>query len=391
MKVLAIVVAAGRGNRAGFGLAKQYVPLSGRPLIAWAIEPFCEHAGIEAVLPVIHADDRSLFSAAVPDHPKLLPATIGGDTRQASVLLGLEAAERSGFDIVLVHDGARPFVTPQIIDRAIDAGRSGAAVPAIPVTDSLINTRGSERLSTIAREDVKAVQTPQAFLYDALLRAHRLAASAGVSCTDDGAVAAHAGLRVEVFEGDAGNMKLTTANDFETAEMRIAGTLGDVRIGNGFDVHAFGEGDHVMLCGVRVPHERGLIGHSDADVGLHALTDAILGALAEGDIGHHFPPSDPQWRGAASHIFLAEAVRRVKARGGIIANLDLTILGEAPKVGPWRDQMRETVGAIAGLGADRIGIKATTTEALGFIGRREGLAAQATATIRLPFVDRTER
>lgn len=384
MTHLAIVVAAGRGSRAGTGRAKQYMPLAGRAIIAHSLASFARHPGIDLVLPVIHPDDAALFAECTAGIAGILDPVVGGATRQESVRRGLEAAASLGVEIVLIHDAARPFVTTGLIDRAIAAATAhGAAVPVIPLVDSLVMVVDDERRGSVDRETVRAVQTPQAFRYDAILAAHR--AATDENFTDDGAVAAHAGLTVATFSGEAGNMKITTAEDFARADAAIAAQLGDIRIGNGFDVHAFGPGDHIMLAGVRVPHEQGLVGHSDADVGLHALTDAILGAIAHGDIGSHFPPSDPQWKGAASHIFLREAARLVAERGGVIAHLDLTIMGEAPKVGPWRDAMREAIAGIVGIPVSRVGVKATTTERLGFTGRREGLAAQATATVRMPF------
>jgi len=289
---------------------------------------------------------------------------------------------------VLVHDAARPFASAELITRAINAAKkNGAAIPALPVTDTVKRIDRNDMIeTTIDRTPLRLVQTPQAFAFPALLDAHRRAASQNRDdFTDDAALAEWAGMKVSVFAGEAGNIKLTTPDDFARAEGLHAAALGDVRTGSGMDVHAFGPGDHVTLGGVRIPHGKALTGHSDADVALHALTDAILGAIADGDIGAHFPPSDPQWRGASSDRFLAFAVERVQARRGRIAHLDLTIVCEAPRVGPHRDAMRTNIARIAGIGADRVGVKATTSEKLGFTGRGEGIVAYATATVRLPW------
>jgi 2-C-methyl-D-erythritol 4-phosphate cytidylyltransferase/2-C-methyl-D-erythritol 2,4-cyclodiphosphate synthase len=302
------------------------------------------------------------------------------------VRAGLEALADRAPAIVLVHDAARPFTSPALVSRAIAAGSHGAAIPGVAVTDTIkeVDADGSV-VRTLDRARLRGIQTPQAFVFDALLAAHRKAAAAGrEDFTDDAALAEWAGMTVDVFDGEAGNVKLTTPQDFARAEARAMAALGDIRTGNGYDVHAFAEGDHVWLGGVKIAHDRGVTGHSDADVALHALVDAILGALADGDIGFHFPPSDPQWKGASSDRFLKFAVERVAMRGGRVVNLDLTIVCEAPKVGPHRDAMRARIAEIAGISIDRVGVKATTSEKLGFTGRREGIAAMATATVRLP-------
>jgi 2-C-methyl-D-erythritol 4-phosphate cytidylyltransferase/2-C-methyl-D-erythritol 2,4-cyclodiphosphate synthase len=347
---------------------------------------FTSHPDIDLVQPVIHPDDERLFRAAADALPVRTPVN-GGATRQASVFAGLEALAADAPEIVLVHDAARPFASAALVSRAIAAGRAGAAVPGLPVSDTVKAVDASGRVvETLDRARLRTVQTPQAFAYSALLGTHRKAQAAGRDdFTDDAALAEWAGLPVGVFEGEAGNAKLTTAEDFARAEMESLAALGDVRTGIGYDVHAFTAGDHVMLGGVRIPHDCGVAGHSDADVALHALVDAILGALAEGDIGVHFPPSDPQWRGASSDRFLAFAVERVRRRGGLIAHLDVAIVCEAPRIGPHREAIRARIAAIAGIATDRVGLKATTSEKLGFTGRREGLAAYATATIRLPW------
>jgi 2-C-methyl-D-erythritol 4-phosphate cytidylyltransferase/2-C-methyl-D-erythritol 2,4-cyclodiphosphate synthase len=289
--------------------------------------------------------------------------------------------------LVLIHDCARPFVSPQLIARGMAAARThGAAVPGLAVTDTIKQVNASGLIeATPDRARLRAVQTPQAFRFELILAAHRKAAEAGRDdMTDDGAVAEWAGLAVHVFEGEAGNMKVTTPQDFATAQARIGATLSDYRTGQGFDVHAFTTGDHVCLGGVAIPHDKALLGHSDADVLMHAVTDALYGALADGDIGAHFPPSDPQWKGAASDIFLRHAAQRVRERGGMIAHVDATVICEAPKVGPHRDRIRAKLAEIMGIDVSRVAVKATTSEELGFTGRREGIATMALASVRLP-------
>jgi 2-C-methyl-D-erythritol 4-phosphate cytidylyltransferase/2-C-methyl-D-erythritol 2,4-cyclodiphosphate synthase len=393
MTVAAIIVAAGRGLRAGGETPKQYRPLAGRPVLARTLEAFLADPRVAAIQPVTHPDDAALLAGVLaefsPDErARIRPPVAGGASRQASVRAGLEALGSLSPEIVLVHDAARPFVDSALLDRAILAAREhGAAVPGVPVTDTvkLVDARGRVA-DTPPRDRLRAVQTPQGFAYPALLQAHREAEAAGLDAfTDDGAIAEWAGLPVTVFPGDPLNLKLTAPADFEAAERRIGGSMTLVtRLGTGFDVHAFADGDHVWLGGVRVPHDRGVLAHSDGDVVLHALTDAILGALADGDIGVHFPPSDPQWKGASSDRFLAHAVDKVRARGGVIDHLDVTLLCERPKVGPHRDAIRARIAEIAGVAPDAVSIKATTTERMGFTGRGEGLAAQAAATVRLP-------
>jgi 2-C-methyl-D-erythritol 4-phosphate cytidylyltransferase/2-C-methyl-D-erythritol 2,4-cyclodiphosphate synthase len=347
------------------------------------------HPGIALVQAVIHPEDRALFDAASAGFAVLEPV-LGGATRQASVRAGLEALRPHAPDLVLVHDAARPFASPALIARGIAAARAcGAAIPALPVGDTVKTVdRDGAVTGTIDRAQLRLVQTPQAFSFAALLDAHQRAHAAGrEDFTDDAALAEWAGIKVGTFEGEAGNMKLTTADDFLRVGTAELAALADVRTGSGYDVHAFADGDHVTLGGVRIPHKQGLSGHSDADVVLHALVDAILGALADGDIGVHFPPSDPQWRGASSDRFLAFAIERLRARGGRIAHLDVNLICEAPRIGPHRDAMRARIAEIAGIDITRVAVKATTSEKLGFIGRSEGMAAFATATIRLPWKD----
>src|ERR1700726_2874850 len=388
-RTAAILVAAGRGLRAGAGGPKQYRTIGGKTVFFRAMEPFCIHPLVFAVQPVLNPDDTALFNEAARGL-RHQPPTAGGATRQASVHAGLEALAAQEPDIVLIHDAARPFVSQALISRAIDAAsRTGAAIPVIPVTDTVkLVDAGGNIEATPERARLRVAQTPQAFRFDVILEAHRRAARDGRSeFTDDAAIAEWAGLTVATFEGDAANMKLTTPEDFVREEARLASLLGDIRTGTGYDVHAFGAGDHVMICGVRVPHTKGFLAHSDGDVGLHALVDAILGALADGDIGSHFPPSDAQWKGASSDPFLKYAADRVTARGGRIANLEVTLICERPKIGPLRDTMRARIAEIAGLNVSRVAVKATTSERLGFTGREEGIAATASATIRLPWGD----
>jgi 2-C-methyl-D-erythritol 4-phosphate cytidylyltransferase/2-C-methyl-D-erythritol 2,4-cyclodiphosphate synthase len=353
-----------------------------RSLLRFAAVP-----AIDAVQPVVRPDDGELVRKETRDI-RILPPVFGGTTRQASVRAGLEALSSRPPTIVLVHDAARPFASAELITRAIAAAeKTGAAVPVLPVTDTVKRLGQSGTIeATLDRSALRLVQTPQAFAFDALLAAHRRAAAQGRDdFTDDAALAEWAGMAVSVFAGEPGNMKLTTPEDFARAEAMQSAALGDVRTGSGLDVHAFGPGDHVTLGGVRIRHSHALTGHSDADVALHALTDAILGALAEGDIGAHFPPSDPQWRGASSDRFLSFAVERVRARQGRVAHLDVTIVCEAPRIGEHRDAIRANIARIAGITVERVGVKATTSEKLGFTGRGEGIAAYATATVRLPW------
>ena len=385
--VAAVVVAAGRGLRAGGSLPKQYRELAGEPVIRSSLSLFAWHGQIGAVQAVIHPEDRSAYEAAAKGLRLMAPVP-GGATRQASVLAGLEALSARAPDIVLVHDAARPFCSAELVSRAIVAcGETGAAIPALEVTDTIKRVdAGGHVAGTIDRAALRAVQTPQAFKFSTLIEAHRRAAKEGRDdFTDDAALVEWAGIKVATFAGESGNVKLTTDEDFAKAEARRIASLADLRLGNGFDVHAFGDGDHVWLGGIKIPHDRGLTGHSDADVALHALVDAILGALADGDIGKHFSPNDPRWRGAASDQFLKFAVDRVNKRGGKIAHLDVTIVCEEPRIGPHRDAMRKRIAEIAEMSVERVAVKATTSEQLGFTGRREGIAAMATATVRLPW------
>ncbi|MCJ8143071.1 bifunctional 2-C-methyl-D-erythritol 4-phosphate cytidylyltransferase/2-C-methyl-D-erythritol 2,4-cyclodiphosphate synthase [Ancylobacter sp. A5.8] len=388
MRTDVIVVAAGSGQRAGEGLPKQFRDLGGHSVLRRTLTRFIGQPGIRHVQIVVHPDHAALYEQAVAGLPGIRPPVAGGATRQASVRAGLEALAADPPELVLIHDAARPFVQPRLIaDGIAAAARYGAAVPGLVLVDTIKSVAEHGYVGTGPdRTGLRSVQTPQGFRYDLILAAHRALAAKG-DLTDDAAVAEAAGHRVALFPGDPANTKLTLPEDFVTAENKLLAELADVRTATGFDVHAFAPGDHVMLGGVAIPHEFGLTGHSDADVVLHALTDALLGTIGDGDIGHHFPPSDPQWKGASSDRFLAHAVERVRAQGGRIAHLDATIICEAPKVGPHREAMREAIARIAGVSVSRVGVKATTSEKLGFAGRREGIACMAAATVRLPWRD----
>jgi 2-C-methyl-D-erythritol 4-phosphate cytidylyltransferase / 2-C-methyl-D-erythritol 2,4-cyclodiphosphate synthase len=386
-QIAAVVVAAGDGVRAGGDLPKQFRRIGGETLLEHALSAFVKAPNIAFVQPVTRSKDLALVRTLTSGMKVLAPVS-GGVTRQASVCAGLEALLPHSPDIVLIHDAARPFASASLIARAIEAAeKTGAAIPALPVNDTVKRVDQSGIVeATLDRNFIRLVQTPQAFAFPPLLEAHRRAAAQGRSdFTDDAALAEWAGIKVSVFAGEPGNIKLTTPEDFARAEAIQSDALGDVRTGSGLDVHAFGPGDHVTLGGIHIPHNQALTGHSDADVALHALTDAILGALADGDIGAHFPPSDAQWRGASSDRFLAFAVGRVRTRGGRIAHLDLTIVCEAPRIGEHRDTMRANIARLAGISIERVAVKATTSEKLGFTGRGEGIAAYATATVRLPW------
>ncbi|MHA1113953.1 MAG: bifunctional 2-C-methyl-D-erythritol 4-phosphate cytidylyltransferase/2-C-methyl-D-erythritol 2,4-cyclodiphosphate synthase [Alphaproteobacteria bacterium] len=383
---IALIVAAGRGSRLGAEIPKQYLRLDGRSLLAHAAAALTAHPAVGAARVVIRDTDRTLYRDAVAGLDLLDPVP-GGADRQESVRLGLESLTGMAPERVLIHDAARPFVADAVIDRLLAALDSHAgAVPALPVADSLKRGAAGRVTEDLARDGLWRAQTPQAFRYPDILAAHR--AAAGAALTDDAAVAARSGLDVAIVEGDRASFKVTTDGDLRFA-LALAGETrpGETRIGNGLDVHAFGGGDHVMLCGVRIPHDRGLRGHSDADVGLHALTDALLGAIGEGDIGDRFPPGDPRWRDADSSIFLAHAGARIAARGGAIVNLDVTFICERPRIAPHRAAMRARIAEILAIAPGRVSVKATTTEGLGFTGRDEGIAAQATATVRLPADD----
>ena len=380
-----MIVAAGRGERAGAPLPKQYVPLLGRPILRWTVEAFAD--AVDMVQVVIGLQDQDAYAEATRGLT-LLPTLAGGATRQHSVMHGLEALAHLKPDYVLIHDAARPLVPRASIDGVVGALKAGAdaAVPLLPVADTLRKLEDG-KWTTVPRDGLMRAQTPQGFRFDRILAAHR--AHKTLALTDDMALAELAGLDIVVVPGDETNLKITTHKDFGMAEQLLSARLGDSRTGMGYDVHRFSEGDHVWLCGLKIAHSHGLEGHSDADAGLHALTDAILGAIGEGDIGVHFPPTDERWRGAPSWKFLDHAASLVRAKGGAIAHCDVTLICERPKIGPHRDAMRARIAEILKLDPGRVSVKATTTEGLGFEGRREGLAAQAIATVRLPAVERS--
>lgn len=382
VSVYALVVAAGRGSRFGGAVPKQYLALGGACVLRHAVVALAEHPLISDVLVTIRPEDRGLFDHAVAGLRVMSPVA-GGATRQDSVRLGLETLARYRPQRVLIHDGARPFADAALVDRIIDGlDRAPAVIPCLPLRDTIKCVEDGEIRTTIDRSALWRAQTPQGFHFDAILAAHR--AAVGRALTDDAAVAEVAGLTALVVDGSEDNIKVTTAEDLAVAERLIAARQGDVRVGQGFDVHAFCPGDHVRICGIDIPHDASLAGHSDADVGLHALTDAVLGAIGAGDIGSHFPPSDPRWRGAASDQFLRFAADLVRARGGAVAAVDVTIICERPRVGPHRAAMIERIAAILGITPARVSVKATTTDRLGFTGRGEGIAGQAVATVRLP-------
>jgi 2-C-methyl-D-erythritol 4-phosphate cytidylyltransferase/2-C-methyl-D-erythritol 2,4-cyclodiphosphate synthase len=374
MATFALIMAAGRGARLQGELPKQYRLLGGKPMLAWSLETFMRHDAIDGIRIVMNEDDQARFDAAA-----MAPTVAGGETRQESVRLGLEALAKEKPDRVLIHDAARPFVSSALIGRVAKAlDGADAVAPVLPVTDTLRRQAG-KAFEIVSRDNVLRAQTPQGFRFDAILDAHRRFAKEPF--TDDLGLAERAGLGVATVAGEEMNLKITTPDDFTLAE-RIAGAGGDVRTGTGFDAHRFGAGDHVRLCGVKIPHSKGLQGHSDADVGLHALTDAILGALGAGDIGMHFPSSDERWRGKPSHLFLKHAVDLARSQRATIVHVDVTLICEQPKIGPHRDAMRARIAEIIGLDISRVSVKGTTTDGLGFTGRGEGIAAQAIATLR---------
>ena len=395
----ALIVAAGRGHRVGGPLPKQYRELAGGTVLGHSVRRFATHPRVDCVRVVINPADRLLYDDAVQERDggedgRLLAPVAGGATRQESVRNGLESLADAPPDLVLIHDGARPLVTDAVIDGALDAlaGHDGA-LPALAVSDSLKRTTpGSVVIAgAVPREGLWRAQTPQGFRYPAILDAHR--AAAGAAHTDDAAVAERAGLSVALTAGDEDNLKITTEQDFARAE-RIMAARGqreataaialETRVGMGFDVHRFGPGDHLMLGGLAVPHDHGVVSHSDGDVVLHAIVDAVLGAMAAGDIGSHFPPSDEAWRDADSAHFVAHALAMLRERGGYLTHVDVTVICQRPRIGPHREAMMARLANVLGLAPQRISLKATTTERLGFTGRGEGIAAQAVATVRLP-------
>ncbi len=397
MSTVALIVAAGRGlraSRASDTPPKQYLVLGGQMVLTRTLRVFANHPDIDHIQTVIHPEDRDIYEQAVKRLPPvLLPPVFGGEKRQGSVLAGLRSLSGSRPSRVLIHDAARPFVSAPLIDRVLAAlDRHAGALPAIPVRDTLKQAAAGVVARTIDRAGLWQAQTPQGFRYPEIIAAHEAAERSGYrDFTDDASIAEWHGLDVAIVEGAAINSKITTPEDVIIAEhlLRTADgpAPGYVRVGSGFDVHAFTAGDHVMLCGVRIDHDKALKGHFDADVGLHALTDALLGAIGDGDIGTHFPPSDARWAGTASDVFLKNALTRIKTQRGEIQNVDVTLICEAPKIGPHRERMRQRIGEILEIDFGQVSVKATTTERLGFAGRGEGIAAMASATIWTPFVE----
>ncbi|HYD19552.1 MAG TPA: bifunctional 2-C-methyl-D-erythritol 4-phosphate cytidylyltransferase/2-C-methyl-D-erythritol 2,4-cyclodiphosphate synthase [Patescibacteria group bacterium] len=381
-KIIALILAAGSGERFGAALPKQYQPLLGRPMLTWSVDMFSQHPEINSVYVAVHPDHKHLFELAAPG----IAAVNGGTTRQQSVLNGLEEiAKKDKPDYVLIHDAARPGISSNLITSVCNALKNyEAVIPGLPVTDTIKRVREGQ-LTTENRDNLFTVQTAQGFHFDTILELHRR--HADKSLTDDAALCEIAGPAIEIVPGEKDNFKVTHAVDLAAMEQAISARLGDVRTGSGYDVHKLVEqpGRKLLICGVDIPHSHALEGHSDADVGLHAITDALLGAIGAGDIGMHFSPKDERWKNADSAGFLRHAARLVAERGGAISHVDVTIICESPKIGPHRDAMRARLGELLSLPPDRVSVKATTTESLGFTGRREGIAAEAVATVRLPF------
>lgn len=398
MSTVALIVAAGRSTRFGGSTPKTYTMLGGRPVLSHSIDAFARHRAVDAVCVVIQEDHRSLYRQALTccqsDLSPLEPVC-GGNERQDSVRLGLNSLSALRPDQVIIHDAARPLVSPELINRVLaplsaEGSRYAGSIAALPIPDTVkratSQTSSDSRmkvLETLDRHTLWRAQTPQAFNFEAISTAHESAA--GNAFTDDSAVAEAAGLDVALVPGDVENFKITNSDDLSRAEMMLSARLGDIRVGNGIDTHRFGPGDHVMLCGVVIPHDKALQGHSDADAALHAITDALLASISAGDIGVHFPPSDEQWRNTPSEVFTSFAAGKVREAQGIIAHIDVTIVCESPRVAPYREAMQERLAAIAGIDPSRVSVKGTTTERLGFTGRGEGISAFATATVRLPF------
>lgn len=388
IKIGVVIVAAGRGERAGSPEEgpKQYRLIGGRPVIERTLRTFLAWPDAAKIAVVIHRDDVALYepiAARLADPDRML-AIIGGATRQQSVLAGLQALEAEGITHVMIHDAVRPFIDNALLERVAACLESGAeaVLPALAVTDTLKRGEASLVKETVSRNGLFAAQTPQAFRYSAISAAHRNAASSGRDdFTDDASIAEWSGIPVTLVDGAVDNVKLTLKRDIAMADEKLSAALPDVRTGNGYDVHQLEDGDGVTLCGIFIAHDQKLKGHSDADVALHALTDALLATCGAGDIGDHFPPSDPQWRGAASRIFLEHAANVVRGNGGTIMNADVSLIAEAPRIGPHRQAMRENLADILGISLDRCSVKATTNEMIGFVGRREGIAAIATATV----------
>ena len=380
--IAVLIVAAGQGERAGGGVPKQFRQLGSWPLLRWSAEAFSSHPAIGTVHVVIGPDQHAHYERATRGM-SLPPPIVGGERRQDSVRNGLLALAERAPDYILIHDAARPLASRKLIDGVIAALITGAdaAVPMMPVADTLRRRNDDGTWDVVPRARLHRAQTPQGFHFVKILEAHR--AHADASVTDDMAIAELAGLAIVATSGEESNLKVTEPEDFAIAEKLLSSNRLESRTGMGFDVHKFVSGDHVWLCGIRVPHDHGLEGHSDADAGLHALTDAILGAIGAGDIGQHFPPGDERWRNAKSSVFLAHAASLVRAQGGRIAHCDVTLICESPRIGPHREAMRARIAEILGIDVPRVSVKATTTEGLGYTGRREGIAAQAVATITI--------
>ncbi|WP_417483773.1 bifunctional 2-C-methyl-D-erythritol 4-phosphate cytidylyltransferase/2-C-methyl-D-erythritol 2,4-cyclodiphosphate synthase [Maricaulis salignorans] len=383
MKIGAIIVAAGRGTRAGGEIPKQYREIGGRPVLARTLDAFLSHPAIGPVIAVIGDQDGERFEELASLLPGPVETVTGGATRTASVRAGLQALEHHAPDAVMIHDAARPFISAALIGRIAEAlAVHGAVIPVTPGVDAMIRRDSEGRMiAAVDRAEYAGAQTPQAFHYAPLMQAYR--ALGETALPDDAAVAMAAGQPVQTLPGEAGNFKLTTPDDFDRAEAMLNPNTAITVTGQGFDVHRLEAADSMMLCGIEIRDGLGLVGHSDADVGLHALTDAILGAAGQGDIGQHFNPSDARWKGAASHQFVSHAVELLRQAGGTLLHADITLIGERPKIGPHRDAMRQRVAQLLGLQARRVNIKATTTERLGFTGRGEGLAAQAIVSARM--------
>ena len=382
-KVAALILAAGQGSRAGTDIPKQFRQIGGKAVLAHSVEAFARHPAVGAVYLVIGSGQQETVRTMIGDG-QVTAIIQGADSRRGSVRAGLEAiAATGGADRVLIHDAARPFLSPSMIDQLLAAlEQAPGAFPALPVADTLVKSTGNIAGDIVDRSGLYRVQTPQAFHFESIIRAHR-AWDSSREATDDAQMLREAGHDILMVPGDERLEKLTYPQDFARAEAQLA-SCRTTRVGMGYDVHRLAADEELWLCGVQVPHDRGLAGHSDADVAIHAIVDAVLGALSEGDIGSHFPPSDPQWRGAASSRFLEYAANRVTERGGRMEHIDVTIICEAPKIGPHRDAMRHRISEILAISLERVSVKATTTERLGFAGRREGIAAQAVATISLP-------
>ena len=378
---IALVVAAGRGQRMLGETPKQYLSVGGKSVLRWAVEAFTTNAMLDGVRVVIHPDDRELYNVAV-EGLELMEPVEGGRNRQKSVANGLESLTEIDPRRVLIHDGVRPFVASDLIDRVLKAlDKASGAVPALPVVDTLKKVEKGRINKTVHRTNLWRVQTPQAFNFKDILAAHR--SSVGLDLTDDAAVAESAGLDVAIIKGSEGNYKITTPNDLARAQGDLGSNMTQIRVGTGFDVHRFGPGDHVTLCGIRVPFQVGLIGHSDGDVGIHAVVDALLGAISAGDIGHHFPSTEERWKNADSKIFLSEAAAMVRNHGAHIIHVDITLICNQPRISNLKLAMTQQMAEILEVPVNRVNVKGTTTDGLGFTGRGEGIAAQAVATIYL--------